>query len=38
VKGDWEPGAEKKFGCDLQERKRGQGEMPNEFLTIFAFS
>jgi len=35
--GDWEPGAEKKFGCELQEAMGGPGEMRNEFLTILDF-
>jgi len=37
LKGDWEPGAEQKFGCELQEAMGGRGELHNEFLTIFAF-
>jgi hypothetical protein len=38
LKGDWEPGAEKKFGRELQDAMEGRREMYNEFFTIFALS
>jgi hypothetical protein len=37
LKGDWQPGAEKKFGCELQEAMVWRGEMHNEFLITFVF-